>query len=66
MKTLSLSAFLLLLAACTTKEGPASADDPLDTVPTAEEAAEEADSINEENADDALAEIEDDLANSGG
>ena len=66
MKQLLIPTFVLLgLASCGGGDAEPNAgggeSDPLDTVPTAEEAAQEADSINEENAEEALDALEAEL-----
>ena len=63
---LSLSLLVLLLSACGKDEAPnAVGDDPLDQVPTAEEAAQEADSIDAGNAEKTLDELEAELDSDG-
>lgn len=60
---LSISLLVFLAAACGKDEAPDSAvgNDPLDSIPTAEEAAKEADSIDADNAEKTLDELEADL-----
>jgi hypothetical protein len=65
MKTISFFTLLIVLGlpACGNSEPPNSAlsDDPLQQVPDADAAAAEADSINLENADQALSDLEKEL-----
>jgi hypothetical protein len=59
---LSLSLLVLFMSACGKDEAPtAVGKDPLDAVPTAEQAAQEADSIDAGNAEQTLDELEAEL-----
>jgi len=59
---LSFSLLALFLTACGNDEAPSeTSNDPLDQVPTADEAAQEADSISADNAEQTLDELEADL-----
>jgi hypothetical protein len=64
---LSISLLVFVASSCGKDEAPDSAagNDPLDQVPTAEEAAQEADSIDAGNAEKTLDELEAELNSDG-